>query len=177
MAKVSDMTVAEGGPDHVLDFLAMFYDHSSWLVPVQYVVLLEALEWEEPPPIVKQVLRHVRDGQVRICRDLLTRITGGSVLTGEAPEFAPPVEEPELYLHLLVARVRFRQFSMAALVADARAEAARRGARVFRTHCWAGEEGRMVREYEELGFTATLEFEELRSDGSFWPGRMLHTRV
>lgn len=118
-----------------------------------------------------------RAGRTRICRDLLTRITGGSVLTDEAPEFAPPIEEPELYLHFLVTRVRFRQFSMAALVADARAEAARRGARLLRTHCWAGENGRMVREYEELGFTTTLEFEELRSDESFWPGRMLQTRV
>ncbi|MEV7122205.1 hypothetical protein [Kitasatospora griseola] len=92
---------------------------------MQYVDLFETLEWEEPPPIVKQVLRHVRDGRMPICRDLLTRVMGGSVLTGEALEFAPPVEEPALYLHFLVTRVRFRQFSMAALVADARAEAAR----------------------------------------------------
>ncbi|MFF7459659.1 hypothetical protein [Kitasatospora sp. NPDC008115] len=90
----SDMDVAEGGPDAVRDFLAMFHGHSSWLVPVQYVNLLETLEWEEPPPIVKQVLRHVRAGQMRICRDLISRITGGSVLTYEAPEFVPPVEEP-----------------------------------------------------------------------------------
>ncbi|MFD8148502.1 GNAT family N-acetyltransferase [Streptomyces sp. NPDC059708] len=173
----SDMSVAEGGPDDVLDFLAMFHDHSSWLVPVQYVDLPETLEWEESPPIVKQVLRHVRDGQVRICRDLISRITGGSVLTDEAPEFAPAVEEPELYLHFLVTRVRFRQFSMAALVAAARAEASRRGARLLRTHCWAGGDGRVVREYEELGFTAALEFEELRSDGSLWPGWVLQARV
>ncbi|MGW4697406.1 GNAT family N-acetyltransferase [Kitasatospora cineracea] len=173
----SDMDVAEGSPGEVLDFLAMFHDHSSWLVPVQRVNLLETLEWEEPPPIVKQALRHFRDGQARICRDKLTRVTGGSVLTGEAPEFVPAVEEPELYLHFLVTRARLRQFTMAALVADARAEAARRGARLLRTHCWAGEDGRMVREYEELGFTTTLEFEELRSDGSFWPGRLLQTRV
>lgn len=42
-------------------------------------------------------MRHVRVGQSRICRDLLTRVTGGSALTDEAPEFAPPVGEPELY--------------------------------------------------------------------------------
>ncbi|MFF7459583.1 GNAT family N-acetyltransferase [Kitasatospora sp. NPDC008115] len=173
----SDMDVAEGDPGNVVEFLGMFHDDSSWLVPVQYVNLVETLEWEEPPPIAKQVLRHVRDGQVRICRDLLTRVTGGSVLTDEAPEFAPVVEEPELYLHFLVTRVRFRQFTMAALVADARAEAARRGARLLRTHCWAGEDGRVVREYEELGFTPTLEFEELRSDGSLWPGQMLQAQV
>ncbi|WP_199881772.1 GNAT family N-acetyltransferase [Streptomyces sp. CB03911] len=174
---MSDMTVAEGGTGDVRDFLAMVHDHSSCLVPVQYVNLLETLEREEPPPIVKQVLRHVRAGQTRICRDLLTRITGDSVLTDAAPEFAPPVEEPEIYLHFLVTRVRFRQFSIAALVADARTEASRRGARLLRTHCWAGEDGRLVREYEALGFTATLEFEELRSDGSFWPGRILQARV
>jgi GNAT superfamily N-acetyltransferase len=177
MSQVSDMEVARGGPDEGCDFLAMFHHHSSWLVPVQHVDLTEALEWEEPPPIVNQVLRHLRNGQARICRDLLTRVTGGSVLTDDVPEFAPQVEEPELYLRFLVTRKRFRRFTMAALVADARAEAARRGARLLRTHCWAGEDGRMVREYEELGFTPTLEFEELRSDGSPWPGWMLQTRV
>ncbi|MFE6848730.1 hypothetical protein [Streptomyces sp. NPDC057686] len=69
------------------------------------------------------------------------------------------------------------QLSIAALVADARAEAERRGARLLRTHCWTGEDGRVVREYEELGFTATLDFEELRSDGSFWRGQVLQTWV
>ncbi|MFG2752367.1 hypothetical protein [Streptomyces xanthophaeus] len=74
-------------------------------------------------------------------------------------------------------RKRRRQPSMAALVADARAQAARRGARLLRTHCWAGEDGRLVREYAELGFTATLEFEVLRRDGTFWPGQVLQARV
>ncbi|MGW6617181.1 hypothetical protein ACWGA0_27500 [Streptomyces erythrochromogenes] len=73
--------------------------------------------------------------------------------------------------------MRRRQLSMAALAADAQAEAARCGARLLRTHCWAGEDGRLVREYEELGFTATLEFEVLRSDGSFWPGQVLQFRL
>ncbi|WP_331768914.1 GNAT family N-acetyltransferase (plasmid) [Embleya sp. NBC_00888] len=177
MTHVSDMTVAGGGPDDVEDFLAMLHDHSSWLVPVQYVDLHATLEWEEPPPIVKQVRRHARAGQTRICRDLITRTTGASALTDRAPEFVPPAPEPELYVHLLVTRVRFRQLSIAALITDARAEAARRGARLLRTHCWAGDDGRLVRDYEELGFTATLEFEVLRSDGSFWPGRVLQTRV
>ncbi|MFB7364256.1 hypothetical protein [Streptomyces hydrogenans] len=99
------------------------------------------------------------------------------MLADEAPEFAPPVKEPELYLHFLVTRKRHRQLSMAALLADARTEAARRGARLLRTHCWAGEDARLVREYEGLGLTATLEFEVLRSDGSFWPGQVLQTRV
>ncbi|MFD6969288.1 hypothetical protein [Streptomyces sp. NPDC059949] len=100
-----------------------------------------------------------------------------SVLTDGAPEFAPETGEPELYLHPLVTRVRRRPLSMVALVADARAEAARRGAQLLRTHCWTSEDGCPVREYEELGFTATLEFEELRSDGSIWPGQVLQTRV
>ncbi|MGW6877304.1 hypothetical protein ACWGHA_33780, partial [Streptomyces xanthophaeus] len=82
---MGDMRVSECGPDEVRAFLAMLYEHSSWLVPVGYVDLLETLEWEEPLPIVKQVLCHAQAGQVRICRDRLTRITGGSVLTDEAP--------------------------------------------------------------------------------------------
>ncbi|GAA2625309.1 hypothetical protein GCM10010425_22070 [Streptomyces spororaveus] len=63
------------------------------------------------------------------------------------------------------------------MLRHARAEAARRGARLLRTHCWAGEDGRVVREYEAWGFTAILEFEQPRSDGSFWTGQVLQTRV
>ncbi|MFJ3728595.1 GNAT family N-acetyltransferase [Streptomyces sp. NPDC090045] len=172
-----DMKVSEGGPDEVRDFLAMLHEHSSWLVPKRDHYLWEETDREDPPPIVEQVLRHARAGQMRICWDVLTRVTGGSVLTETAPEFAPEAEEPELYLHFLVTRVRYRPFTMAALVADARAEAAQRGARLLRTHCWTSEDGRRVREYEELGFTATVEFEQLRSDGSLWPGQLLQTWV
>ncbi|WP_153450189.1 GNAT family N-acetyltransferase [Streptomyces smaragdinus] len=174
------MKVTEGGPHAAEQLLVMLDEHSSWLVPVQYVNLMATLEWEEHPrpPIVKQILSHARDGQIRICRNRLGRPMGGSVLTGTAPEFVPRAEEPELYLHFLVTgREEARRSGIEALVTDARAEAARRGVRLLRTHCWAGEDGRLVREYEELGFTATLEFEELRSDGSYWPGRILQTRV
>ncbi|MET9607074.1 GNAT family N-acetyltransferase [Streptomyces sp. NPDC006512] len=172
-----DMKVTEGGTAEVEDFVGMLHDYDSWLVLHRHPHLYETLEWEDPPLIVEQVLGHTRSGRTRICRDLLSRVTGGSVLTEEAPEFAPAVKDPELYLHFLVTRMWRRQLSMAALVADARAEATRRGARLLRTHCWAGEDRRLVREYEELGFTATLEFEVRRSDGSIWPGQMLQTRV
>ncbi|MFE2140845.1 GNAT family N-acetyltransferase [Streptomyces sp. NPDC059456] len=170
------MTVGAGGSEEVEDFLGMLDDYNSWLVLARHPHLYETLEWEDPPLIVKQVLGHTRAGQTRICRGLL-RVTGGSVLTDEAPEFVPPVDAPELYMHLLVTRIRRRQLSMAALVADAQAEAARCGARLLRTHSWAGEDGRLVCEYAELGFTATLGFEVLRSDGSFWPGQVLQTRL
>ncbi|MFI8448653.1 hypothetical protein [Streptomyces erythrochromogenes] len=58
------------------------------------------------------------------------------VLRNKAPEFAPAVDGPEFYLHLLVTRMRHRQLS-----------------------------------------TAALEFEVLRSDGSFWPGQVLRIRL
>ncbi|GLV88535.1 hypothetical protein Slala03_82240 [Streptomyces lavendulae subsp. lavendulae] len=174
---MSDMKVTVGGPDEVRGFVSMLHDYSSWLILHRFPELDHILEWENPGPVVRQVQRHARAGEMRICWDLLDRVTGGSVLTDEAPEFAPPAGEPELYLHFLVTGLRFRKLSMAALVADARAEAARRGARLLRTHCWTGEDRRFVHEYEELGFTATVEFEELRSDGSVWPGQVLQTRV
>ncbi|MFE3632068.1 GNAT family N-acetyltransferase [Streptomyces goshikiensis] len=174
---MSDMSVTAGGPAEVDEFLGMLHDYDSWLVLHRNPHLYEELEREDPPLIVRQVLGHARAGRTRICRDLLNRFMGASVLADEAPEFAPPVDVPELYLQFLVTRMWRRQLSMAALVTDARAEAARRGARLLRMHCWAGEDSRLVREYEQLGFTATLEFEVLRSDGAIWPGQVLQTRV
>lgn len=170
------MTVTAGGTAQVGDLVGMLHDYDSWLVLHRHPDLYETLEWENPPLIVRQLQGYARAGQTRICKDLL-RVTGGSVLADEAPEFAPPVEEPELYMHFLVTLKRHRQLSMAALVADARTEAARRGTRLLRTHCWAGEDARLVREYEELGFTTALEFEVQRPDGSSWPGQVLQTLV
>ncbi|MFI0202978.1 MULTISPECIES: hypothetical protein [Streptomyces] len=92
---MSDMTVGAGGSAEVKDFLGMLHDYSSWLVLERHPYPYETLEWEDPPLIVKQVLGHTRAGQTRICRDPL-RVTGGSALTDEAPEFAPPVDDPEL---------------------------------------------------------------------------------
>ncbi|MFE3198310.1 GNAT family N-acetyltransferase [Embleya sp. NPDC059237] len=172
-----DIKVTQGSLDDVADFVSMLYEHTTWLLPTRYVDLPETLEWEEPPPIVKQVLRHTRAGRTRICRHPSDGITGGSVPTDEAPEFVPPADEPELYLYLLVSDARHWDLDIAALVADARAEAARRGIRLLRTHCRTGEDGWLVHDYEKLGFTPTLEFEVLRADGSFWPGQVLETRV
>ncbi|MEU7607202.1 hypothetical protein [Streptomyces sp. NPDC041003] len=100
--------------------------------------------------------RRARAGQMGICWDLLTRVTGGSVLT----EAASGVRSGSRRARALPA-FPCHPGEVSAL-----------------RHGGPGRgRPRRVREYEELGFTATLEFEQLRSDGSLWPGRLLQTRV
>jgi GNAT superfamily N-acetyltransferase len=74
----------------------------------------------------------------------------GAIVLGPAPDFAPPADT-ELYLRWFVTDPEAPGIG-AVLLAEVRAEAIRRGARVLRTDCWAGGDGALVRYYERAGF-------------------------
>ncbi|KQV24136.1 MULTISPECIES: GNAT family N-acetyltransferase [unclassified Kitasatospora] len=65
----------------------------------------------------------------------------------------------------------------AALVADALAEARRRGLSAVRVDCYAGDDRRLVAQYQRLGFTPAEAFEVTLDDGRRWPGQVLEIRL
>ena len=85
----------------------------------------------------------------------------------------PPVDEPEVYIDLLITAREFTGRGVGAfLLTEARAEARRRGRSLVRVDCWAGGDGALVRYYRGQGFTPTVTFEV---DG--WPGQVLEDRL
>ena len=89
-------------------------------------------------------------------------------MLGDAPDYVPPPEVPELYVIVLLTAPSRRGQGVGALLIDHAAELARReGAARLRVDCWAGVP-ELQAAYERLGFTRVGGF-EVRG----WPGAIL----
>jgi GNAT superfamily N-acetyltransferase len=74
--------------------------------------------------------------------------------------YVPPIDEPELYVRLLIAsRRRKGERIGSGLVQRAREEAARRGIDLLRVDCYASDDEALIRYYESQGFTRTQRIE------------------
>jgi GNAT superfamily N-acetyltransferase len=89
-------------------------------------------------------------------------IEGGDLYVAEVdggplPD-APPVDEPELYLVLLLSSRAHQGAGIGSrLIEFTLAEARRRGASLVRVDCWSGGDGKLVEYYRSQGFTPTIE--------------------
>ncbi len=92
----------------------------------------------------------------------------GAIVLGEAHDYVPAADRPELYVQVLLTAAAWRGRCVGArLVEHARAVARDGGAERLRVDCWAGVP-ELPAQYERLGFTRS---------GSFkvgdWPGAIL----
>lgn len=128
----------------------------------------------------EQRVEHMR-GEVEANGLWLAEIEGepvGAMLLGETPmPYVSPVDERELYLHLLVTDRRHAGAGIGqSLVEQARAVAAERGIDLIRVDCYAGDDRKLVAAYERLGFTPTEPFTVELPDRD-WPGQVLAIRL
>ncbi|MFE0458991.1 GNAT family N-acetyltransferase [Kitasatospora sp. NPDC058965] len=172
------MKIRTGGPADVPAMLALLDAAVAWLAARGRTEQWGSVPWSERPAVVERVERYARDHLVRIAEDDRGRPVGSCVLTSGAPDYAPKTDEPELYVQQLVTSRAHRNSGIgAALIADARAEAARRGVRLLRVDCYAGPDRKLVAQYGALGFTETESFEVTTADGTVWPGQVLEIRL
>lgn len=100
---------------------------------------------------------------------------GALVVSENRKDFAPPVDEPELYVALLVVSRRHAGAKIGSRLLDfARGQARARGIALIRVDCYAGGTGDLVRYYTRNGFTPTQTF-TLR--GGDWPGQLFEQRL
>ncbi|PXY21432.1 GCN5 family acetyltransferase [Prauserella muralis] len=98
---------------------------------------------------------------------------GAMVLTEHPPAHIPPVDEPELYIDLLITARQHTGAGVGAfLLGHARDEARRRGLGLLRVDCWAGGDGALVRYYTGQGFTPTETFQV-----GDWAGQVFACRL
>jgi GNAT superfamily N-acetyltransferase len=172
------MKIRTGGPGDAASVLALLDAAVAWLVERGRTGQWGTEPWSARPAAVAHVDRYTREFLTRIA-EVDGRPAGVCVLAEEPQEYAPPVDEPELYIRLLVTdRALSGSGVGAALVEDARAEARRRGVRLLRVDCYRrGEDRALVRQYEALGFTATAQFTVERPGREPWPGQVLEQRL
>jgi GNAT superfamily N-acetyltransferase len=172
------MKIRTGGPDDVPAILAMLDATMEWLVAQERTGQWGDQPWSTDEARIAHVNAYATDHLMRIAEDADGRLVGVCVLSQELSPYIPPADVPELYIRFLATdRTRKNTGIGAALIADARAETARRGLPLLRVDCYGGDDRRLVAAYRALGFTEAEAFEVERPDGSRWPGQLLEIRL
>ncbi|MFB7665147.1 GNAT family N-acetyltransferase [Kitasatospora sp. NPDC056138] len=174
------MKIRTGGPDDTADILNLLDGAVAWLVSLGRTGQWGDQPWSSRPAAVDRVHAYTGDADtflVRLAEDADGTVVGCCVVSEQANNYATEIDERELYVRNLVTdRSRKGSGIGAALIADALAEARRRGIGLVRVDCYADGDRRLVGQYLELGFTPTETFEVEQPSG-LWRGQILEIRV
>jgi GNAT superfamily N-acetyltransferase len=151
------MTAWPGGPVDSRVLLDLFDDAVAWLVARGQPEQWGNEPLSERPEGRKRAAELVASGGVSIAE--IGREPVGALVVGDAPEYAPAIERPELYIELLLTARRHAGRGLGArLLEIAIGEARAKGREVLRVDCWAGAPG-LVAWYERQGFRPTDRYE------------------
>ncbi|AUS80450.1 N-acetyltransferase [Actinoalloteichus sp. AHMU CJ021] len=166
------MLVREGTERDLPVLLTLFDGAVRWLTARGREAQWGSVPWSERPEAVDRLRGIATAG------GLLIAETGGTptgaLSTREVPpEYVEPVEERELYVHLLITDRESAPRGLGrALLDHAVGQARDRGIDLVRVDCWAGGGGALVDYYRSTGFTPSHRFER-----NGWPGQVLTRRV
>ncbi|MYW05605.1 GNAT family N-acetyltransferase [Streptomyces sp. SID3343] len=149
----------------------------AWLTARGQVGQWGSEPWSARPEAVERVEKRLREQTTRIA-EVDGSAAGCCVVSDTPADYVDAAAEPELYVALLVVDRRFSGLGVGAtLIADACEEARRRGVRLVRVDCYAGNGGGLVEQYVALGFTPLTTFTVERDGRQPWPGRVLGMRL
>ncbi|WP_377269046.1 GNAT family N-acetyltransferase [Peterkaempfera sp. SMS 1(5)a] len=169
--------IRTGGPDDAPTILGLLDGAVAWLVERGYPDQWGTTPWSIAPAAVERIHRYATEYLVRIA-EVDGRQAGSCILAEEPPSYVAPVEERELYVRSLVTDRTLKGSGVgAALIDDARAEAGRRGIGLLRVDCFAGNQGRLVAQYQRLGFTPSDTFTVDPTGAGPWHGQVLEQRL
>ncbi|MFJ9536975.1 GNAT family N-acetyltransferase [Streptomyces sp. NPDC101225] len=171
-----EITIREGGPDDVPAILAMLDSCVEWLTAQG-----RTQQWGSKPlsrheRTVASVVGYMDEGVTYLAE---ADGTPAATLTlTDAPgaylSHLDPPGEPERYIHWLASDRRYQGHGIgSALLAHAAEETRRAGITLLRVDCYAGQDGKLVRYYEDNGFSRT----ETYVVGDGWPGQVLARRL
>lgn len=145
----------EGGPADTPDLLRMFDEAVVWLTERGSAGQWGTRPWSEIPERVDMVRELVSEG---LWMAQVDGVVAGTLAVSETPaEYAPPVDERELYVRwLLVGRDHKGRNVGGRLLDHARDLARGLGISLVRVDCWSGGDGALIRYYEGQGFTPTV---------------------
>ncbi|MGW5055200.1 GNAT family N-acetyltransferase [Actinokineospora sp. NPDC004072] len=161
------MRIRAGGPADAPVVLGFLDEAVAWMVERGQTGQWGTQPWSERPKMVDRINRMAADGLW--IAELDGQPAGAIVLGTELQEWIPPVDEPELYVQLLVSSRRFAGRGVGSGLLDF--AKGRASGKLLRVDCWAGNNGRLVAYYVGQGFTPTQTF----TVGE-WPGQVLELR-
>jgi GNAT superfamily N-acetyltransferase len=169
------LTIRPGSRADVPTVLALLDRATEWLVANGRADQWGTQPHSTNPSRVEQIAAFAEANGLRIAETDGRPV--GALSVGDAMPYIPSVDEPELYVQLLVTeRAAAGRGIGAALLDHARSAARERGVRLLRVDCFAGGDGALVRYYERQGFTRSDSF-SVTTDNGPWPGQVLVQRL
>src|SRR4051794_2760749 len=169
------VSIRDGDERDVPTILRLFDEAVAWLVERGQTGQWGDRPFSERPQNVEHAQRWASGGGLRVAE--LDGEPVGFVVLADAYPWVTPAEEPELYLQALVtSRARAGEDVGGALVRHAYEEAVERGIHLVRVDCWA-DAPRLVRWYEDQGFTRTETFTVTPTPGRDWTGQVFERRL
>jgi len=169
------ITIRPATPDDAAVILGMLDRAVEWLVAGGRTGQWGTEPFSADPHRRTQADGWIAGGGVHIAE--IDAAPVGALAVGSAPAYATPVDEPELYINLLVTERAWQGSGVGARLLDHARDIARdRGVTLVRVDCYAGDDRKLVRYYERQGFTATDPFGVELPDGT-WPGQTLEQRL
>jgi GNAT superfamily N-acetyltransferase len=162
----------------VPDVVGLFDRAVEWLVARGRAAQWGTMPFSAQPHLVAQISAAAASGSMRVAEldaaDGPDSVPVGAMWLADAPGYAPPANEPELYLQGLVTDRAWKGHGIGRALLDYAVEEARRlGIGQVRLDCWAGGDRALVGYYERAGFTATARV----TAGNRWPGMVMTRKV
>ncbi len=164
---MTKLTIEHGDAADAAVLLALFDEAVGWLVARGQTGQWGTRPFSAVPARRRQADQWAADGGLWLARDR-EGAAAGALVVGEAPDYVPPADVPELYVIVLLTSPSRRGRGVGSMLIEHAARLARAGgASRLRVDCWAGVP-ELPAAYERLGFSRV---------GSFavgdWPGAIL----
>jgi GNAT superfamily N-acetyltransferase len=166
-----DLDIRRGGGDDAPRLLALFDDALAWLTARGQTGQWGNEPFSASPARVSRAQGWSRGGGLWFAvarRDGRRGLPAGAIVLGDAHDYVPPADGPELYVQVLLTATGWRGCGVGTrLIEHAVTIGRERGAEQLRVDCWDGVAA-LPEQYERLGFLRV---------GSFkvgdWPGAIL----
>jgi GNAT superfamily N-acetyltransferase len=166
------MEIRRGDEEDVPVLLGLFDEAVAWMVSRGNTGQWGTEPWSTQPRRVAGIREDVADGDLWLA-EAAGEPVGALIVSDRRSPGVPPVDEPELYVRLLLVSRRHAGARIGTALLDlARDEARAHGVSLVRVDCYAGGTGDLVRYYTRQGFTPTGTF----TVGT-WPGQVFEQRI
>jgi GNAT superfamily N-acetyltransferase len=166
------MEIRRGDLDDVPALLEMYDEAVEWMVSRGNTGQWGTEPFSTQPDRVAGVRVTVREGDLWLA-EVDGKPVGALILDDHAPHYATPVDEPELYVRLLLVSRKHAGAKIGTALLDFATEQARaRDVSLMRLDSYAGGTGDLIRYYVRHGFTPTETF-----TAGGWPGQLFERRV
>jgi ribosomal protein S18 acetylase RimI-like enzyme len=172
---MAELEIRPGGADDAPKLLALFDDAVAWLVARGQTGQWGSEPFSAAPARVERAEGWAAGGGLWFAMPNgdwgapgASAPPAGAIVLGEAHDYIPAADRPELYVQVLLTAAAWRRRGVGARLIDHAMDVGReRGVEQIRVDCWDGVAA-LPAQYERLGFTRVGSFEV-----GDWPGAIL----